>query len=218
MDSGHTVLVFGTKSVGWDELRQILNTLPGIRVIGDVKNVALARRIATATPPDAIITAPVIGGRQAIPLITNIRQLCCPTAKVILMASEYTSHQLRSPEVTGIVGYLLWADLSPTVLRHCLAAIIAGDVVLGSRVVVTDFINNLRGDGGVQHGHFDITARARSVLNRLARGQTREEIAAAESISLATVKRIIAELEVKLEAPNLFVLAVKATQLGLVYS
>ena len=177
---------------------------------------AEARRLAATHTPDAIIAAATLDGHPILPLLADLRRSSCPATRALLVAADDAPGRLRSPEDTGVVGYLLWADLSPAVLRHCLAAAIAGDVILGSGRVVRQFVAGLRGMGTTCLADIGITARERAVLGRLADGQTREAIAAAEGISPAMVKRIIAELEAKLDVPNQFVLAVRATQLGLV--
>ncbi len=216
MGCQHTVLLLSSDAIGWGELRQILAELPDMRVIGDTADPAEARRLAAAHTPAAIIAAATLGGRPVLPLLADLRRTSCPATKAILVAADYAPGRLRSPEDTGVVGYLLWSDLSPAVLRHCLAAAIAGDVILGSGAVVRRFVSGLRGEGPARLATIGITARERAVLGRLADGQTREVIAAAEGVSAATVKRIIAELEAKLDVPNQFVLAIRATQLGLV--
>jgi DNA-binding NarL/FixJ family response regulator len=212
----HTVLLLSAEAVGWDELRRILADLPDVRVVGDTVDPAAARHLAAAHAPDAIIAATILGGRPTLPLLADLHRSCCPATKVILFAADYAPGRLRSPEDTGVVGYLLWADLSPAVLRHCLAAAIAGDVILGSGAVVRQFVAGLRGVGTARLADSGITARERAVLGRLADGQTREAIAAAEGISVATVKRLIAELEARLDAPTQFVLAVQAMRLGII--
>ncbi len=211
-----TILLLSSDAIGWGELRQILADLPDIRVVGDTADHAAARRLAAAHAPDAIIAAATLDGRPVLPLLADLRRSCCPATKAILVAADYVPGQLRSPEDTGVVGYLLWADLSPAVLRHCLAAAIAGDVILGSGAVVRRFVAGLRGEGPTRLAAAGITARERVVLGRLAAGQTREEIATAEGISPTTVKRLIVGLEARLDAPNQFVLAVQAMRLGVI--
>lgn len=61
-----------------------------------------------------------------------------------------------------------------------------------------------------------LTERERAVLQRLAEGLTREQVQAVESMSLRTVNRVVAALERKLDAPNVFALGARAAQLGLV--
>jgi DNA-binding NarL/FixJ family response regulator len=50
----------------------------------------------------------------------------------------------------------------------------------------------------------------------LAQGFTREDIARQLQVSVVTIKREIAELQSKLQAPNSFVLGVQAARRGLV--
>ena len=216
MGCQHTVLLLSSEAIGWSELRQILADLPDIRVVGDTTDLAAARRLAAAHVPDTIIAATTLGNRPILPLLADLRRSCCPTTKAILLAADYAPSQLRSPEDTGVVGYLLWVDLSPALLRHCLAAAITGDVILGSGEIVRQFIAGLRGEGPARLAAARISVRERAVLGRLAAGQTREEIAIAEGISLTTVKRLIADLEARLSAPNQFVLAVEAMRLGVI--
>lgn len=212
----HTVLLLSSDAIGWGELRQLLADLPDVRVVGDTTDPVRARRLAAAHTPDAIIAAATLDGRPVLPLLADLRRSCCPVTKAILVAADYAPDRLRSPEDTGVVGYLLWADLSPAVLRHCLAAAIAGDVILGSGRVVRRFVAGLRGEGPGRLAAVGVTARERAVLGRLAAGHTRAEIAAAEGISVATVKRLIAELETRLDAPTQFALAVQAMRHGLI--
>lgn len=213
----YTVLLLNSEAIGWGELRQILAGLPEVQVVGDTTDVAEARCLAVTHVPDVIIAASAIDGHPTLSFLADLRRSCCPMTKAILLAAEYAPSQLRSPEDSGVVGYLLWADLSPTVLRHCLAAAIMGDVILGSGSVVRRFVANLRGVGSAHLTAAKISERERVVLECLAVGRTYDEIARANGISARTVERIVADLEHRLEAPNLFVLALHATQLGLIH-
>ncbi len=216
MGCRHTVLLLSSDAIGWDELRRILAALPDVRVVGDTADPAAARRLAATHTPDAIIAAATLGGRPTLPLLADLRRACCPTTKAILVAADYAPGRLRSPEDTGVVGYLLWADLSPAVLRHCLAAAIAGDVILGSGRVVRQFVAGLRGEGPARLAAAGVSARERAVLGGLAAGRTYGEIAQAADLSVRTVERIVADLERRLDAPNLFALGLRAARLGLV--
>jgi len=189
MGRQRTVLLLSSDTIGWDELRRLLADLPDVRVVGDTADPAAARRLAVAHAPDAIIAAATLDGRPVLPLLADLRRACCPATKAILVAGDYAPGQLRSPEDTGVVGYLLWADLSPAVLRHCLAAAIAGDVILGSGAVVRRFVAGLRGEGSARLAAVGISVRGRAVLGRLADGQTREEIAPSAGIGRAKFPR-----------------------------
>jgi DNA-binding NarL/FixJ family response regulator len=60
-----------------------------------------------------------------------------------------------------------------------------------------------------------LSDRERRVLRALERGLSHGQIASEEHMSQATVERVSATLRQKFDAPNLFVLAVRATQAGL---
>lgn len=77
------------------------------------------------------------------------------------------------------------------------------------------FLAGRRGRG-MHAGPVPLSERERAVLQWLGQGRTEKEVARAEGVSRRTVTRIVATLEVKLEAPTLFVLGQRARQLGLV--
>lgn len=214
MDDRHRLLLLSPNLVGWEELRRIVSEMPDMQVIGDTQDPIVARRIAMTKTPDAVIATTSFGGRSTISLLADFRRSGSFTAKAIIFAAEYVPEELGSPATTGVVGCLLWSDLSPAVLRHCLSAAIAGDIILASGPIVRQFARSQSVEAEQMGAR--ITSRERSVLIHLASGLTREEIAIAEAISVTTVKRIIADLETKLEVPNLFMLAVRATQLGII--
>jgi len=215
MDDQRTVLLLGADVVGWDELRRILAAMPEVRVVGDTADPATARHLAATHTPDVIIAAAASTGPPVAPLLVELHRAHCPASKIVIVAHRYTPGQVRAPLESGIVGYLLWADLSGAVLRHALASLIVGDVVVGSRGMVTAFVAGLRGEGAARLAA-GITARERAILGHLAAGRSYAAIAAAEGIGARTVERLVAELEQKLDAPTPFVLALRAAQLGLI--
>ena len=118
----------------------------------------------------------------------------------------------------GISGYLLWNDLSCEIVYHCLTIVLKRDLSIISQSVLAEFV----GMHSVPAAQQDVpvlvplSAREQAVLERLAEGLSYEQIAQIEPISLRTVERIVANLERKFDAPNHFVLAKKASQLGLI--
>ena len=134
----------------------------------------------------------------------------------MLFAASFDPGDLAALTDVGLAGYLLWSDLTCETLRYCLSAVIAGDIMVGSGAVGRTFIETQCGAVPPREAPVRLTEREQAVLQRLAEGLTQKEIAATEGISATTVKRTIAKLEAKLDAPNQFVLGVKAARLGLV--
>lgn len=216
MGCQQTVLLISSDHVGWREVRAILATMPEVQIVGDTADVSAARRLAVVHNPAVIIAAATLDGQSILPLLSDLHSTCCPASKTLLFAPHYRPGPVRAPDGMGVAGYLLWSDLSSAVLRHALALLINGDVILGSQAIVAAFLANLRGEGSARLAQVGITERERALLGRLAAGQTREEIASTQHMSIRTVKRTIANLEQKLDAPNLFLLGMRATQLGII--
>lgn len=155
----------------------------------------------------------MVAGAEALPLLIDLQREREQRSKIVVFAARYGRAQAQNPLERGVVAYLLWGDLTGAVLGHCLAALFAGDLVLGSRAVVLDFVAGLRGP---RQESPPLSAQERLVLQPLAEGLTNRAIAGRVGVSERSVDRLVSGLERKLGAANKFVLAVRATRLGLV--
>lgn len=209
----NTVLIISSDHVGWAALRVILARMRNIHIVGDVADLRQAAGLIATASPDVIVTEVVVAGIEVLPFLTDLRRERNFQSKLIVFAARYETLQVRNSLEGGIVGYLLWGDLSTAVLGHCLAALIGGDIVLGSRAVVLDF---LAAPGGPQPDVPTLTVPERAVLQLLADGLTNRAIGGRVGLSERSVERLVAGLERKLGAANKFVLAVRATRLGLI--
>jgi DNA-binding CsgD family transcriptional regulator len=110
----------------------------------------------------------------------------------------------------------MWADLRPETVPNCLALVLGNDLVIGSRAVLEEVLTPVECRNHAHRNEIVLRSRERAVLQRLASGQTQQEIADAEYMSVPSVKRTVATLRKKLEAPTEFVLGMKAVLEGLV--
>ena len=203
------VLLVGTTELRWAVLRTALEQFPDVRVIGEAWHVDEACAAATAAQPDVIVSAVAVAGRPDLALVAALGA-GCPQSALIVIAPTFTPEDVQALAGLGVTGYLLWHDLETTTLRHCLAAVGSGRVMVGSRVYAAPVAAPLA------PGAVSLTERERAVLAGLAAGQTRPQVAQATGLGLRTVERVLADLEVKLDAPSPFVLGLKAAQLGVV--
>lgn len=208
------ILLIPSAEFGWTDLHMILASRRSVMIVSVAASIEQAKAIAADTPPDVIFSALVINDVSLLPLLTELRQHF-PDSTIAVCASAFTIHDLQVLGELQISGYLVWADLCREKLRHALSAILNG-VVVGSETVVASVSAALGGRRVRAELAASLTPRERAILAGLAAGLTREEIAVAEQLGVSTVKRSIADLEAKLEAPSLFVLGLKATRLGLV--
>jgi DNA-binding NarL/FixJ family response regulator len=211
-----TVLLISSPEIGWADLRAVLRSLRDIRIAGEATTAREAIAVAAAEAPGVIISAATVDGTSAAPLLLDLRLRVCPTSKIVVFASRLDPADFAVLGDDTLDGYLLWSDLSTGALRPCLDAVIAAGLVVVTPTVARTFIATRCRPPRPRPDAARLTRRERTVLRHLAGGLSRDKIATAEQISARTVDRILAEIEAKLDAPNAFVLGVKACQLGLI--
>lgn len=214
---GYNVLLIESDDVGWAELRAVLDKMEQVRIIGEVASMASVTQLVQAPHvlPDVIMSAATLQGTSMLPLLASLRSEFWPDSKVIVFAARYSHEDLLALPDLEPSGYLLWSDLSRQTLEHLLGAIFIRDIVVASSAVATAFVAAQRVQVPDGRQAARLSARQCAIVRRLSEGLTHDQIAEAEGMSLRTVQRIIASLEVELEAPSLFVLGQKVARLGL---
>lgn len=139
-----------------------------------------------------------------------------PTSKIVIFSQRFTIADLLSLAEIHIRGCLLWGECTEEMLPCTLATILTAPVFLGSESVASAFITACRDPLHPCERYPKIGERKRAVLQRLANGEERPEIAQAEAICPKTVDRIIADLKAVLEVTNLVALGAKARTLGII--
>ncbi len=209
-----SLFLIRTNDLFWGSVEVALQALPDV-VVADTVDSDGAPARARDLQPTVIITGLDLGGRCTIPLLTAIRAAGL-RSKITVLADDFPPDQLDRLRALGVVGYLPCRDLTPTVLHGCLCAVLAGELsVYSHRVGVT-----VKGQGHTQRTREAmppaLTDRERLVLTGLAAGWTYQQVACQAGLSVRTVKRIVAELATKLDAPSLFVLGAQAHNWALI--
>ena len=211
----HTAVLIGSNDLLWASLRVALQSMPETRVLADLGDARLAVPRVRALRPDGLLMESAPGGAPAAPLVREIRAVS-PTTKILLFATTVVREELLALAGVGVDGYLLWRDIDFASLQHYLGAVLDGNVVLASRSMPAGALST--GEVHLQLGEAPLTLseREQAVLRGLADGRTQKEIAAADHLSVRTVKRIVATLEQKLDAHSPFALGARACALGLI--
>ena len=211
-----TVCLISAKDLGWSILRAALKAMPDVHLVAETTRADDARQTIPELNPDAIIAAATVERVSCIPLLAELRTRC-PRATLVVIATRFSLEELDALAEIGISAYLLWSELDSATFEHCVAAAVSGTVVMASRTAAREYLTALCRHR-VRHAAAvpTLSAREQAVLRRLAEGRTREQIAAAEALSLRTVERTIATLQAKLKAPSTFLLGARAAHLGLV--
>ena len=207
-ESTRRVFLISASDLGWEILRTTLASLPHVCVVGEATRAHDALESIPNLDLDVIITAAVVEGRSAAPLLTELRAQC-PAVTMVVVAPHIPTEQLLALREIGVSGYLVWGDMDHTTFRHCLAAALGGTVLVASRMAAQGLLNGHNNRTQANASALLLSARERSVLAHLTAGLTREQIAATEQLSVRTVERIIARLEEKLDARTPFMLGRK---------
>ena len=213
------VLVADDQALVRGSFRLLVDTDPGLQVIGEAATGAEAVAIAARDNPDVVlmdVRMPVMDGIEATRQITGAGQ--ASGARVLILTTfdldDYVYAALRA----GASGFLL-KDTPPADLLAAIRVIAAGDALLApaiTRRLIAEFAR--RPEPGRQPAATldGVTDREREVLTLIARGLSNAEIAQALHVTMATAKTHVGRLLAKLGARDRAQLVMVAYETGLV--
>ncbi|OJF11599.1 response regulator [Couchioplanes caeruleus] len=185
-------------------LTMLLNTHPGITVVGEAANGSQAVELARRLRPDVClfdIRMPGMDGIEATKLLAG-PGVADPLAVVVITTfdlDELVYAALRA----GARGFLL-KEAGAALLAQAVQAAAEGDALIAPSITAR-LLRTFAGAGpaGTPRQPVDpLTEREEQVLLTVATGRTNSEIAEELHISLSTVKTHIASLMTKLGARN----------------
>jgi DNA-binding NarL/FixJ family response regulator len=196
----------------------LVNSAPGLSVIGEASDGLQAVRQARALRPDVVlmdIRMPVMTGLEATKVILEANQDQSPRILVVTTfdEDEHVFEALRA----GASGFVL-KDTPPEKLLEAIAIVAAGEALLApaiTRRLIAEFTRQSRASARPgQDALARLTEREHDVLQHVAAGKSNAEIAAALYLSVATVKTHISRLLDKLDCRDRAQLVVVAYETG----
>ena len=196
----------------------LIDSDPGLEVVGEASNGAEAVELAGTTRPDVVlmdIRMPVMDGLEATRQILaldgagNIRVLMLTTFDL----DEYVFGALKA----GASGFLL-KDTPPADLLAGIRTVAAGDALLSpsvTRQLIEEYVRRPQAGPPAGHTLDGLTDRELEVLALVARGLSNAEIAQHLYVSPATAKTHVAHLLTKLDSRDRIQLVIIAYQTGL---
>ena len=213
------VLVADDQALVRGSFRLLVETDPGLLVIGEAATGAEAVQIAARDKPDVVlmdVRMPVMDGIEATRRITGAEQAA--ETRVLILTTfdldDYVYAALRA----GASGFLL-KDTPPADLLAAIRVIAAGDALLApaiTRRLIAEFARRPQ-PGQQPAATLDgVTDREREVLTLIGRGLSNDEIAQALHITMATAKTPVSRLRAKLGARDRAQLVIAAYETSLI--
>ncbi|MFF1612026.1 response regulator [Amycolatopsis sp. NPDC058278] len=207
------VLIADDQALLRGSFRVLVDSAPGLEVVGEASDGAEAVALTRVERPDVVlmdVRMPEMDGIEAT------RRICAETDVRVLMLTtfdldEYVYSALRA----GASGFLL-KDTRPADLLAAIEVVASGDALLApsvTRRLVAEFARLPSGPVTRLDG---VTAREQEVLSLIARGLSNDEIAVRLHLGIATVKTHIGRLLHKLAARDRAQLVIAAYESGLV--
>ena len=196
----------------------LVDSAPGLSVVGEASDGVQAVRQARALKPDVVlmdIRMPIMGGLEATKVILDGDQ--DPPPRILIVTTfdqdEHVFEALRG----GASGFVL-KDTPPEKLLDAITIVAAGEALLApaiTRRLIAEFARQPRAAARpAEDALAQLTERERDVLQQVAAGKSNSEVAAALYLSVATVKTHVSRLLDKLGCRDRAQLVVVAYETG----
>jgi two-component system response regulator NreC len=197
-------------------LKSLLESQPGLSVIGEAADGLEALRLCSELSPDLLIidiSMPLMNG---IEVASRAQKLEAAPGVIILSMHADESYIMRAL-AAGARGYLV-KDATDEDLIPAVRAVAAGKPFFSptvAAVLMEDYVRQLRARG-LSDSYELLTDREREILQLLAEGRSNKEVAALLDVGLSTVETHRANLMQKLNLHNTAEIVLYAVRKGLI--
>jgi DNA-binding NarL/FixJ family response regulator len=193
-------------------IRRVLETRPGLTVVGEASSGGDALPLIEGLKPDIVVLDLAMPGVDGLEVLDRLRRRS-RTLRILVLTMHAQAEYVRRAIEAGADGYLL----KESAVQELLAAI---DTVRGGQRYYSPRVEaELARSAAADSAEADparLTGREREVLRGIARGLSTKEIAARLSISGRTVETHRANLMRKLDIRSIARLTQYAIRAGLV--
>jgi NarL family two-component system response regulator LiaR len=193
------VLVADDHPVVREGLRFLLDTEPGLELVGEAENGAQAVELARSTRPDVILLDLVMPQKSGLQALEEIKKND-PNARVLVVTSFANDDQVFPAIKAGALGYLL-KESPPEMLVRAIHDVHRGASSLHP-VIARKLIGELNRPPDLPPTKKPLTEREVEVLQAVARGLSNRGIAQELVISEATVRFHVGNILEKLHLAN----------------
>jgi two-component system nitrate/nitrite response regulator NarL len=185
-----------------DGLRRLLETEPGLRIVGEARNALEAAVLVATLSPDILLLS--LAGAAPFPLeaLEQLAATGSPVRTILLTGTVNAPEVISAAIQIGACG-VVPRDSGPEVLFESIESVMAGNYWVG-RECVSNVAASVRrlGDTRRRTRSFGLTRRELEIVHSVLSGNTNKEIARRFSISANTVKRHLTHIFDKVGASN----------------
>ena len=167
--------------------RSLLEALAGVQVVGEAADGREALRLIGELRPDLALIDIAMPGLNGLEVVGRVAKEH-PRTRVIVVSMHAQDEYVRRALVAGAAGYML-KHADGRELEMAIRAVAAGGTWLSpsvSKKVVAAYSKNER--GGAEDPVEALTGRQREILQLIAEGHSRKEIAQRLQLSVKTVE------------------------------
>ncbi|MGY1826457.1 response regulator [Blastococcus sp. SYSU DS0541] len=207
------VVVADDHPVYRDGLAMLLDSVPGLAVVGTAADGEAAVALALAEQPDVVVMdvqMPGIDGIEATRRVTS----ASPSVGIVVLTMSEDDGTVFAAVRAGARGYLLKGADQEEVVR-AITTVANGGAVFGAALArrIGEFFAS--GPTGPETVFPQLTARERGVLDLVAAGRSNAQIAAALYLSPKTVRNNVSNVLAKLQVTDRAQAIVRARDAGL---
>lgn len=212
------VLIVDDHAVVRAGLRMLLESHPGMSVVGEAGNRAGALAAAAREKPDVILLDLDLGGSSALDFLSELL-VAAPRARVLILTGVSDSELHRSAMRLGAVG-LVFKEQAPETLLKAIEKVHAGESWL-ERTMMADLIDEMAHARQPQPADPEaariakLTDREREIIAFLGEGLKNKQIAGHLFISEVTVRHHLTAIFAKLGVADRLDLLIYAYRHGL---
>ena len=197
-------------------LKSLLESQPGLSVIGEAADGLEALRLCSELSPDLLIVDISMPLMNGIEVAARAQKLEAAPGVIILSMHADESYIMRAL-AAGARGYLV-KDATDEDLIPAVRAVAAGKPFFSptvAAVLMEDYVRQLRARG-LSDSYELLTDREREILQLLAEGRSNKEVAALLDVGLSTVETHRANLMQKLNLHNTAEIVLYAVRKGII--
>ena len=207
------VLIVDKQAVTRAGLRRLLESYPGIHIVGEAIDGIQAVSETLELGPQIVLMDTQLPNGQSLEALRQIKQLNLDT-HVLLLATQDREEYLYETLRAGADGYVL-KDIAPDELVQAVRAVARGEVMIQSQLA-GKLLSRFGKQGRGAAPYESLTARELEVLRLLARGLRNKEIAARLYVSERTVNFHLANIYQKLNVSGRTEALSRALEQGLI--